>query len=357
MNKNFEAFREFYESLDINFSIICFSETWANDSNFDENSLFQIEGYNPIHQIRKNRKGGGIAIFVRNSLLYKIRDDLSINCDDIESLSIEIVNDHTKNIVINVVYRPPDGDLSISETFFRKILSENSNANKTRFLAGDFNINVLDYENMRIMRIMRMFEFSMIPTINKPTRVTSYTATAIDNIITNSILDKDFKSAIIKTDLSDHFPVIFVIKLKTMFSPNNQVDQFIFKRDFNENTLTLFKRNLFETSWDSVKKVDDSNESYNKFLEIFSSLYEKYFPLTKVKLKPKRKNSPWITNRITKSSKRKQKLYEKFLKHRTQESKQIYKDYKNLFEIIKRKSKKQFYSEKLIKFQGNAKKT
>ena len=33
-----------------------------------------------------------------------------------------------------------------------------------------------------------MFEFSVMPTVNKPTRVTSYTATAIDNIITNSSL-------------------------------------------------------------------------------------------------------------------------------------------------------------------------
>ena len=65
------------------------------------------------------------------------------------------------------------------------------------------------------------------------------------------------------------------------------------------------------------KKIDDSNESYNKFLEIFSSLYEKYFLLTKVKLKPKRKKCPWIADGIAKSSKRKQKLYEKFLKHRT----------------------------------------
>ena len=204
--------------------------------------------------------------------MYNICDDLSINCDDIESLSIEIVNDHIKNI-ISVVYRPPDGDLSISETFFRKILSENTNANKTLFLAGDFNINVLDYENNKKVQnfVNLMFAFSMIPTINKPTRVTSYTATAIDNIITNSILDKDFKSAIIKTDLSDHFPVIFVIKLKTKFSPKNQVDQFIFKRDFNENTLTLFKQNLF-TSWDSVKKIDDSNNhiiSFWKFSPLF----------------------------------------------------------------------------------------
>ena len=208
--------------------------------------------------------------------MYKIRDDLSINCDDIESLSIEIVNDHTKSIIINVVYRSPDGDLSISETFFRKILSENTNANKTLFLVGDFKINVLDYENNKKVQ---NFVNLMIPTINKPTRVTSYTATAIDNIITNSIIKSAIiKSAIIKTNLSDHFPVTFVIKLKTKFSPNNQVDQFIFKRDFNENTLTLFKQNLFETSWDSVKKIDDSNESYNKFLKIFSSLYEKYFP-------------------------------------------------------------------------------
>ena len=58
-----------------------------------------------------------------------------------------------------------------------------------------------------------MFEFSMIPTINKPTRVTKHTATAIDKIITDCILNSDFKSALVKTDLSDRFPNIFINKL------------------------------------------------------------------------------------------------------------------------------------------------
>ena len=57
------------------------------------------------------------------------------------------------------------------------------------------------------------FEFSMIATINKPTRVTSSTATAIHNIITNSIFDNDFESAIIKIDVSVYFPIIFITKL------------------------------------------------------------------------------------------------------------------------------------------------
>ena len=47
----------------------------------------------------------------------------------------------------------------------------------------------------------------MIPTINKPTRATKKTTTAIDHIITNSFVEITFKTAIIKSDVSDHFPI------------------------------------------------------------------------------------------------------------------------------------------------------
>ena len=84
MTKNFETFKKFYNSLNFSFSITCLSETLANDNNPGKNSLFQLEGYNPVHQIRKNCKGDGIVIFIRDSLLYKIREDLRVNCDDID---------------------------------------------------------------------------------------------------------------------------------------------------------------------------------------------------------------------------------------------------------------------------------
>ena len=103
MNKNFEAFQDFYKSLITKFSIICLKETWANDSDINHSSLFQLEGYIPAHQIRKSRQGGGIVMFIRDSLLYKLRNDLSINCEDIECLSIEILNSQTRNIIFNVI--------------------------------------------------------------------------------------------------------------------------------------------------------------------------------------------------------------------------------------------------------------
>ena len=103
INKNFESFAELYKSLSFKFSMICFSETWSNDQNLSKNSLFQLEGYSLLHENRKYRRGGGVAIFVHESLCYTKRNDLYKNCEAIEILSIEISNNDVKNIIFNIV--------------------------------------------------------------------------------------------------------------------------------------------------------------------------------------------------------------------------------------------------------------
>ena len=67
--------------------------------------------------------------------------------------------------------------------------------------------------------------------------------------------------------------------------------------------------------------------------------------------------SPWIKSGIKKSSKHKQRPYDKFLKTRSQKSELEYKNYKNLFETIKKRSKKLHYSKLIIKYKENIKKT
>ena len=98
-------------------SIVCFSETWANDININKNPSFQLPNYNTEHQIRKSSKAGGVCIFIHESLDHKhgVRKDLSINCDAIESLSVEICNRKTRNTIFNVVYKTPNGNTKISE--------------------------------------------------------------------------------------------------------------------------------------------------------------------------------------------------------------------------------------------------
>ena len=60
---------------------------------------------------------------------------------------------------------------------------------------------------------------------------------------------------------------------------------------------------------------------------------------------------------LLKSSKRKQKLYEKFLKNRNSVNKENYKTFARLFESIKQKFKKNCYHNLLITYENNIKRT
>ena len=69
MRKNFEDFKELYNTFNLKFSIVCFSETWEDDDKLENDSLTQLPGYNVLHQIRKNRRGGGKYICTRVAVL------------------------------------------------------------------------------------------------------------------------------------------------------------------------------------------------------------------------------------------------------------------------------------------------
>ena len=56
-----------------------------------------------------------------------------------------------------------------------------------------------------------VYQNGVITTINKLTRVTRKTVSLIDHILRNNFVDGTFQSDIFKTDISDHFPVIFLI--------------------------------------------------------------------------------------------------------------------------------------------------
>ena len=64
-----------------------------------------------------------------------------------------------------------------------------------------------------------------------------------------------------------------------------------------------------------------------------------------------------MTKGLVKSSKKKQRLYEKVLKNRKPEKELNYEQYKILFESLKKKSKKNYYSDLIDSQKYNIKKT
>ena len=216
MRKIFEDFKKLYKTLNLQFSIVCFSETWADGNKLANNSLIQLLGYNVLHQIRKNRS---VGVFVHESLSFKSRQDMGINSQAVESFSIEILNKKCKNIILNTIYRSPNGDVETCENYFKNLFAKND-------MADDFNLNVFDFENNKKVQnfIHLMFRYGMIPTTNKLTRVTTNVATFIDHTITNVVIDTDFKTGILKSCISDHFAIILAFQIgekKCVINQNN----------------------------------------------------------------------------------------------------------------------------------------
>ena len=181
INKNFETSQNFYFKLNCTFSVICFSETWTTDNSICNDSNFQIENYTVLHQVRESGRGGGLSIFVLKGICFEPRTDLSINSNDVGSLCIEIHHKKDKNILFSVMYRSPNGDMTVFERFCKNLLFANDKPSKNIIFAGDLNIKVPDYE-----------------------------------------------SNILKTDISDHFPIAFALSTCEKSKPEDKA-QFINK--------------------------------------------------------------------------------------------------------------------------------
>ena len=95
-----------------------------------------------------------------------------------------------------------------------------------------------------------VYQNGMIPTINKPTRVTKKTATAIDHILTNCFTETVFKTAIFKSDISNHFLICFLVPSSPPQRGNKTT--FIYKRIFNTESIESFKKKLYETDWEET---------------------------------------------------------------------------------------------------------
>ena len=213
LNKNFEDFELFLSSLKHKFNVICLSETWAKDY-VVRNTEFHLPNYNVIHQQRtSNKQGGGVCIFIHNSLSYKLLNEFCVSTENNESLSIEILNNKSKNKIINLTYRPPDGNTKPFHDYLKSFLTKRSIQTKHIYLVGDVNLNLLDYEaNSKVKNFVNLlFQNGMVPVINKPTRVFKNKTSIIDHIYTNSLFAHVVNPRIVKTDITDHFPIYITL--------------------------------------------------------------------------------------------------------------------------------------------------
>ena len=355
------------------FDIICFNEINCIPENlpFGGTELHLENFHPPIFQspTRASGRGGGLAIYINKNFClecdYKVLGNLSENSNvaNGEYLFVEITRKN-KNIVIGNMYRSPsESPQCFLDTLELKLTSLRAHKNKHVILVSDSNLDLLKFghhsETTRYVDSLN--EHGFVPTISRPTRITSHSATIIDHIFVNTCYAIT-KSGVLVESISDHLPV-FVTLLIDPNCTNHRLNSTNFEnsshRTINQANLDNFKKDLQATDWSGVLQSGSADEKFNIFESIYSSVYNKNFPCQDNTRQRRRKcDKVWILPWLQSACDRKNLLYKIFVKHPTPENDKKYRDmkkfvakhvklakfrhYKNYFETYSNDSRKQW---------------
>ena len=346
--------------------IIALQEVW-NVPLLDE---FSLDGYHPIQfKIRdesrlKSNTGGGIALYIKNSLSFQHIPDISVFEPRVfESQVVKIKTGKNSYTLLINVYRPnsaPFADIKRSNTILKEMLDKlkshkDLKNSKDIIICGDFNIDLLKSQSHigSGVYLDTLLEQGILPLITLPTRIFNHSASLIDHISTN-ISDDSYDTGIIVSDISDHFPVFYI----RHFKEKRQKPQPIKVRKINEESKAAFFSLLEGKDWGSILNDSIPETAFDNFFTFINNSYEMSFPEKTVTPSVINKSrSPWMTQGIFNSRMRKMKLYNKKIKKKSPESIRVFKEYNALYTQIVRKAKYEYYNNKFNEYKNNCKKT
>ena len=354
-NENLGKFEMYLSNLNHTFPIIGVSESWLKDHNVD---TCNMHGYQSEHNFRPIKRGGGVSLFIKNNIEYTVRQDLNSQNSNMEALFIEIKSGQIGNdsdMLVGVIYRPPDTKVKDFNDQLNDTLSSIKGEKKKLYLLGDFNINLLNSDKhvptQEFLDVM--YTYSLFPYISKPSRVTTRSATLIDNIFcNNSLVDSKVFTGLLYCDASDHFPVFYID-----YSNNaNSEESFLKKRVYSESNIRKFCNMTSQHDWSSVYNCTDAQDAYTDFYNDINNMYNVCFPLKTFKMGYKTRK-PWLSECLKKSIKTKNKMYRKSHKTKNPELESQYKKYRNQLNKLLNLAEKSHYDKLISDNKNNLKKS
>ena len=348
LRANFTKLKILLASLSHPFDIIIVTETWLTN---DTCNLFQLHNYNFISQNRE-RRGGGVGMFIRNHIQYDILNDFTMSkVNSHDSLFIKVYGNTNSQLTIGGIYRPPSGDLN---TFLNLYLSQCLEHNQGKILiGGDFNINLLNYDSdHKTQEFLDLIHSNgFLHLITQPTRVSTHSASLIDNFFTN--INQPSYSLVISDDISDHFPIACSLPFSNS-APKNLKSAKAYV--LSQGNIRNLKQKLQSEQWDEITTTDPS-EFYTALLNNIKNALDSTCLTAGRPRKTNPPKIPWLDNNLTQMCKTKNALYKKFVTVRTPEAESNYKKCRNALNTLLRKAKRNYFVHLFDCAKSNSKRT
>ncbi|XP_066930768.1 uncharacterized protein [Clytia hemisphaerica] len=272
-----------------NLDIYTISESWLQN-NEKQISLAELEGYKLFYKNRVGKRGGGVAIYVKDTITRHERKDITKNHKDLEVVIVEAKGKNKNNsYLIVTVYQPSSKEedkLLWLEKFDKLLADLNVKWNGPIFIAGDTNIDLLGEikESTRRYKDI-LYSMNLKQHITKATR---HGKTLIDHISSN-ISTKIIHTDVIHTDeVSDHdMPYVIVNIKKERFQP-----RYKYIRDEKNFDINSFTSDFQQLPLSLVFSFDDPNDQISILNKLVYDCIESHAPLKRVRIT--RPIAPWM---------------------------------------------------------------
>ena len=337
LNKNIIELKAILELTD--FDVICISESWLRSRT--PKDRFMIEGYKIFRSDRKNKRGGGVCIYVKEEFDCK-RIKIPNSPDLPELLWVEVTVNH-KKVAIGTLYKAPNIPCKTFYDAYDSLVYIFSRY-EDPILTGDFNVNMLNTESPDYKKLndslIEPFDFKQI--IDKPTRITDQSQTLIDLLL---VKDLDKVKAVGLCDasgVSDHFFTYMAYNLKKpKFKPIT-----VTRRDFRNFDLPAFQHAAETAHWENVFAVEDVNDKVCILENTINDLLDIFAPYKTFTMK-KPNSTPWLTDDIKEIMNKRDMFKHNFNLTGNQSFKKNYKELRNKVTGMMRQSQKNMFNEQI----------
>ena len=120
--------------------VIAITETFIDTTNIDLLSEYNIDGFKLFNKDRINRRGGGVALYVRTWLCPV---EITPRDNNVEHVCVQVIAEKIK-INISVTYRPP-GQNQERDNVMYNVISQ-SLRNGESIILGDFNLPHINWQ-------------------------------------------------------------------------------------------------------------------------------------------------------------------------------------------------------------------
>ena len=170
--------------------IVAITETWIRTSERDFIGEFEIPGYRLLHKDRINREGGGVAMYILETLALT---ECTLNTEkEILCIDLKLANDTYRFIL---VYRPPHRCLEEDRELYSEIT--NLIGDRTTILLGDFNSPINWEDRTGDDESRRLIDFAdasfLTQWVTVPTRgenILDLVFTTEDNVVRDVVVDE-----------------------------------------------------------------------------------------------------------------------------------------------------------------------